>query len=40
VRGKVKVALARVRREVQAQVRRLLPQIIREEVAKALGGRE
>ena len=39
VAGKVKVNLAAVRREVQAQVRKLLPQIIREEVAKALGGR-
>jgi transposase-like protein len=36
--ARVKVDLAKVRREVQAQVRRLLPQIIREEVAKALGG--
>ena len=39
VAGKVKLNLAAVRREVQAQVRKLLPQIIREEVAKALGGR-
>ena len=37
--GRVKVDLKQVRREVQAQVRKLLPQIIREEVAKALGGR-
>jgi hypothetical protein len=29
--------LAKARREVQAQVCKLLPQIIREEVAKALG---
>jgi transposase-like protein len=35
--GKVKVNVGAVRREVQAQVRRLLPQIIREEVAAALG---
>src|SRR5688572_11021235 len=33
---KVKVDTAVVRREVQAQVRKLLPQIIREEVAAAL----
>jgi transposase-like protein len=38
--GKVKVDAAAVRREVQAQVRRLLPQIIREEVAAALGMRK
>ena len=38
VAGAVKVEAAAVRREVQAQVRRMLPQIIREEVAKALGG--
>jgi transposase-like protein len=37
--GRVKVDLVAVRREVQAQVRKLLPQIIREEVAKALSGR-
>lgn len=37
--GTVKVDLKQVRREVQAQVRKLLPQIIREEVAKAFGGR-
>ena len=35
--GKMKVDVAAIRREVQAQVRRLLPQIIREEVARALG---
>jgi len=35
--SRVKVDLAKVRREVQAQVRKLLPQIFREEVAKALG---
>jgi transposase-like protein len=35
--GKVKVNVAAVRREVQAQIRRLLPKIIREEVAAALG---
>src|SRR5688572_21014292 len=34
--GRVKVDSAAVRREVQAQVRKLLPQIIREEVAAAL----
>jgi transposase-like protein len=34
--SKVKVDVAAVRREVQAQVRKMLPQIIREEVAKAL----
>ena len=39
VAGRVKVNEAAVRREVQAQVRRLLPQIIREEVAAALRGR-
>ena len=38
IRGdRVRVNAAAVRREVQAQVRRLLPQIIREEVARALG---
>ena len=31
--GKVKVDVGAIRREVQAQLRRLLPQIIREEVA-------
>ena len=36
--GRVKVNAAAVRREVQAQVRKLLPQIIREEVAAALKG--
>jgi hypothetical protein len=36
--GRAKVDVAAVRREVQAQVRKLLPQIIREEVAKALRG--
>jgi len=36
IAGRAKVDLAAVRREVQAQVRALLPQIIREEVAKAL----
>jgi len=36
--GKVKVNSAAVRREVQAQIRKLLPQIIREEVAAALKG--
>jgi transposase-like protein len=36
--SKVKVNSAAVRREVQAQVRKLLPQIIREEVAAALKG--
>jgi transposase-like protein len=36
--GKVKVDTAALRREVQAQVRKLLPQIIREEVAAALKG--
>jgi transposase-like protein len=35
--GKVKVNAAAVRREVQAQIRKMLPQIIREEVARALG---
>ena len=35
--GRVKVDVSAVRREVQAQVRKLLPQIIREEVAAALG---
>ena len=35
--GRVKVDVAAIRREVQAQVRRLLPQIIREEVAAILG---
>jgi transposase-like protein len=35
--GKVRVDAAAVRREVQTQVRKLLPQIIREEVAAALG---
>jgi transposase-like protein len=39
VAGKVKVDAAAVRREVQAKIRKMLPQIIREEVAKALGGR-
>jgi transposase-like protein len=34
--GKVKVDTAAVRREVQAQVRKLLPRIIREEVTAAL----
>jgi transposase-like protein len=34
--ARVKVNAAAVRREVQAQVRKLLPQIIREEVAAAL----
>jgi transposase-like protein len=37
--GRVKVDGAAVRREVQAQVRKMLPQIIREEVAAALRGR-
>ncbi len=37
--GKVNVDTAAIRREVQAQVRKLLPQIIREEVAAALRGR-
>ena len=36
--GKVKIDAAAVRREVQAQVRRLLPLIIREEVEAALKG--
>lgn len=36
--ARVKVNTAAVRREVQAQVRKLLPQIIREEVAAALKG--
>ena len=36
--GKVKVDSAAVRREVQAQIRKLLPQIIRDEVAAALKG--
>lgn len=35
--ARVKVNAAAVRRAVRAQVRKLLPQIIREEVAKALG---
>jgi transposase-like protein len=35
--SKVKVDLAAVRRNVQAQIQKMLPQIIREEVAKALG---
>jgi transposase-like protein len=34
--GKVKVDTAAVRREVQAQIRKVLPQIIREEVVAAL----
>ena len=34
--GKVKVDAAAVRREVQVQIRKMLPQIIREEVAAAL----
>lgn len=34
--GKVKVDTVAVRREVQTQIRKLLPQIIREEVAAAL----
>ena len=37
--GKVKVDQNAIRRAVQAQIRRLLPQIIREEVAAALKGR-
>ena len=36
--GNLKVVVAAIRREVQAQVRRLLPQIIREEVAAVLKG--
>ena len=36
--GRVKVDSAAVRREIQAQVRKLLPQIIKEEVAAALKG--
>ena len=36
--GRAKVDVAAIRREVQAQVRRLLSQIIREEVAAALAG--
>ena len=35
--GKVNVDVAAIRREVQAQVRRLLPRIIREEVARFFG---
>jgi len=35
--GKFKINVAAIRREIQAQVRRLLPQIIREEVAAELG---
>src|SRR5688572_21329760 len=35
---RVKVSTAALRREVQAQLRKLLPQIIREEVAAALKG--
>jgi len=37
VAGRVKVDTAAVRREVQAKIRKMLPQIIREEVARALG---
>jgi len=33
---KTKLDVAAIRREVQAQVRKLLPQVIREEVARAL----
>jgi len=36
--GKVKIDSAAMRREVQAQLRKLLPQIIREEVEAALKG--
>jgi transposase-like protein len=36
--GRVKVDSAALRRKVQEQIQRMLPQIIREEVAKALGG--
>jgi len=36
--GKAKIDVVAVRREVRAQVRKLLPQIIREEVAAALKG--
>ena len=36
--GKVTIDVAAMRREVKAQVRKLLPQIIREEVAAALKG--
>ena len=36
--AKVKVNAAAVRREVQAQIRNMLPKIIREEVAAALEG--